>query len=120
MTAGTLTSAMTITGSKTTISGGLKMSSGSVTQSTSLQTAVTINTHSGIVTTVSATTAANACESFPFSNSKILASDVIQVSIMTYSGTPGTNGIPAVSVSAISNNAATIQVCNAGGNALSG
>ena len=37
MVAGTLTSAMTVTGSKTTISGGLKMSSGSVTQTTSLQ-----------------------------------------------------------------------------------
>ena len=55
----------------------------------------------GIITTVSASTAANGCEGFPFSNNKIAASDVIQVAIMTYSGTFGTNGIPTVAVSAI-------------------
>lgn len=49
-----------------------------------------------------------------------MASDVLQVSIMTYSGTFGTNGIPVVSVSAMGTGSATVQVCNAGANALSG
>ena len=84
------------------------------------QTSVTLNKHSGIITTTAATTAANGCEAFPFSNSKIAASDVIQVSIQKYSGTFGSNGIPAVSVSAISNGAATVVVCNAGAQSLSG
>ena len=69
---------------------------------------------------MSAGTAANGCEAFPFSNSKIVASDVIQVAIMTYSGTFGTNGIPTVSVSAIGSGSATVQLCNAGTGALSG
>ena len=81
---------------------------------------MTLNKHSGIITTTAATTAANGCEAFPFSNSKIAASDVIQVSIQKYSGTFGSNGIPAVSVSAISNGAATVVVCNAGAQSLSG
>ena len=81
---------------------------------------MTLNAHSGIITTVSATTAANGCEAFPFSNSKIVASDVIQVAIMKYTGTFGTHGIPVVSVSAIGTGSATVQVCNAGSNSLAG
>ena len=84
------------------------------------QTSVTLNKHSGIITTVSASTAANGCEGFPFSNNKIAASDVIQVAIMTYSGTFGTNGIPTVAVSAIGGGSCTVQVCNAGTGGLSG
>merc|ERR1712028_65509 len=120
MAAGSMTSSLTVTGSKMTLNGGLKMSSGSVTQSNSLQTSVTLNKHSGIITTVSASTAANGCEGFPFSNNKIAASDVIQVAIMTYSGTFGTNGIPTVAVSAIGGGSCTVQVCNAGTGGLSG
>ena len=88
--------------------------------SSSSQTSVTLNKHSGIITTVSASTAANGCEGFPFSNNKIAASDVIQVAIMTYSGTFGTNGIPTVAVSAIGGGSCTVQVCNAGTGGLSG
>ncbi len=81
---------------------------------------MTLNTHTGIITTASGTTAADACEAFGLSNSKILSTDLVQINIMAYSGTYGTNGIPTVAVSALSVGSCTVQICNAGSGNLAG
>jgi hypothetical protein len=59
---------------------------GKVTQLTSINTGVTLNTHVGVITTFVATTAAGAQDIFTFSNSNISATSVILVTA-SYSGT---------------------------------
>ena len=59
---------------------------GTVTQLTSINTGVTLNTHVGVITTFVATTAAGAQDIFTFSNSNISATSVILVTA-SYSGT---------------------------------
>jgi hypothetical protein len=120
MFGGTMTSSLKATASLLTLNGGLKMSSGTVTQSTNLQTGVTVNKYSGVITTATGTTVAGGCEGFPFSNSKIETTSIVQVSIMSYSGTYGTNGIPTVAISATGEGSATIQICNGGSGNLNG
>ena len=84
------------------------------------QTGVTVNKYSGVITTATGTTVAGGCEGFPFSNSKIETTSIVQVSIMSYSGTYGTNGIPTVAISATGEGSATIQICNGGSGNLNG
>ena len=88
--------------------------------SLTFQTGVTVNKYSGVITTATGTTVPNGCEGFPFSNSKIEATSIVQVSIMSYSGTYGTDGIPTVAISATDDGAATIQICNGGSSNLNG
>ena len=59
---------------------------GKVTQLTSINTGVTLNTHVGVITTFVATTAAGAQDIFTFTNSNISATSVILVTA-SYSGT---------------------------------
>jgi len=61
---------------------------GSVTQTTNASTQVTLNTPSGIITTVSLTTAAGASETFQFYNDKLLTTSVLLVSL-EYKGSAG-------------------------------
>lgn len=61
---------------------------GAVTQITSSSTQVTLNTHCGIVTTVSLTTAAGATNIFQFYNDKLTTSSVLLVSL-EYKGSAG-------------------------------
>lgn len=94
-----------------------------VTQLTSLTTGVTANANSGIITTVSATTAAGAVESFTFTNDKLVAGggSFVIVSLGNYSGTLGTNGTPIVTTDTPALGSVVINVYNAhAANALSG
>jgi len=59
---------------------------GTVTQITSINTGVTLNTHVGVITTFVATTAAGAQDVFTFTNSNISATSVILVTA-SYAGT---------------------------------
>jgi len=61
---------------------------GSVTQTTSASTQVTLNTPSGIITTVSLTTAAGASDTFQFYNDQLLTTSVLLVSL-EYKGIAG-------------------------------
>ena len=61
---------------------------GAVTQITSASTQVTLDTHCGVVTTVSLTTAAGASDTFQFYNDKLLLSSVLLVSL-EYKGSAG-------------------------------
>lgn len=95
--------------------------SGAVTQATSITTAVTLNAPSGIITTVSATTAAVSESQFTLNNSLIAATSVVLVSVQNYAGTYATNGIPTVKVQTVGAGSAIICVDNVhASNALSG
>jgi hypothetical protein len=64
---------------------------GTVTQLTSISTAVTLNTHSGVITTVAAATAAGTPDLFTFNNTNITVDSIILLSVeypTVGSGTP--------------------------------
>ena len=90
---------------------------GTVTQASSITTGVIVNAATGIITTVSATTAAGATEAVGFvvTNSLVKAGSKIQLSCQ-YSGAGG--GIPAALVSTIAAGSFTIILGNGGGTAL--
>lgn len=101
--------------------GGITIPSGNVSQATSITTAVTDNKVSGIITTVSSTLAANATATFTVNNSLVTASSRVYASVVSYSGTYATNGLPCVNVGSIASGSFAIQLFNAHGtNALSG
>ena len=76
---------------------------GSVTQTGSIANAVTLDTYNGVITTVTATTAANSTESTPFKvfNKNIKSTSKILLSC-EYKGS--LNGIPTAVVTAINAN----------------
>lgn len=81
---------------------------GTVTQATSISTGVTLNAQSGVITTVSLTTAADTdCGSFVVTNSKCFSNSVVQVTVFN-SG----NGAPVAQVTAISNGSFTVKLRN--------
>ncbi len=64
---------------------------GTVTQLTSINTAVTLNTHSGVITTVNAATAPGTPDLFTFNNTNITVDSIILLSVeypTVGSGTP--------------------------------
>lgn len=69
-----------------------------VTQITSISTGVTCNAYSGVITTVSQTVAAAGEAQFTVTNSKVAATDVVNVSIKTH--TSGGTFIAAVTATA--------------------
>ena len=99
MSGGSLVTAATLTGELLTIADGMVMSTGTVSQSTNINTGVTLNAESGIITTQTATTAANSCDSFAVTNSKVLSSSIVFVSIIRYTGSLIINNPPDAKVS---------------------
>lgn len=85
---------------------------GTVTQATSITTAVTLNKLSGTITTVSSTLAAGVDASFTLTNSTIAATDVVLVSIKSYAGT--SDGIPIAKVQATAAGSCVINLHNQG------
>lgn len=74
-----------------------ELSGHTVTQQTSLTTAVTLNTTYGIITTVTATTGTSASEVFTLNNSEIDVNQAYLVSIFEYDAAhDGSAGIPQV------------------------
>lgn len=70
-----------------------------VSQVTNVNTNVTCNGASGVITTQTATTASNAAETgFTISNSSVSTASVILARVIGYSGTYATNGWPDVEV----------------------
>ena len=82
---------------------------GTVTQTTSATTAVTLNTHSGIVTTTGLTNAANANTTFTLTNSKIKADS--RIFLQAQYGGAGTIVLETQTIAAGS---CTIRVHNSG------
>jgi hypothetical protein len=84
-----------------------------VTQTGSITTGVTINSSSGVITTVSTAISANSSSSFTVTNSAVASSSVVVATIGDYSGTIGTDGHPYVMVDSITSGAFNIRICNA-------
>lgn len=86
--------------------------SANVTQGTSITTAVTVNAHNGVITTVSSTLAANAKTSFTVNNDKVDSASKILVSI-EYD--EAATGIPVVGVSDITLGSFKVVLSNGAG-----
>lgn len=80
-----------------------------VTQATSITTAVTANGSSGVITTVSSTTTPNSTDSFTVNNSACTSTSVVVASLCGYTGS---NLPPIVTVSGVSNGSFTVNVTN--------
>jgi hypothetical protein len=96
---------------------------GTVTQLTNINTAVTLNTQAGTITTVTAATAGADADDFFLNNSQINADSRIFVFIGDYSGGIPANGMPQVAVTGITAGRCTIRLMNTeitGGAALDG
>lgn len=100
----------------------MNLGGGTVSQATNVNTDVTVNAASGVITTQSASTAAQAYEAgFTVTNSTVAAASVVLARIADYSGTLSTNGIPDVKVDTIASGSFHIRVGNIHAtNALSG
>lgn len=85
---------------------------GTVTQSTSLTTAVTLHEISGVITTATATTADDSYEEFKFTNARIVTGCLVLLTLQNYSGTLETNGVPVLSVQSVASGSCTIRVAN--------
>lgn len=83
-----------------------------VTQLTSITTAVTVNAHNGVITTVSSTLAANARTSFTVNNDKVVAGSRILVSV-EYD--EAATGIPVVGVADIAAGSFKVVLSNGAG-----
>jgi hypothetical protein len=100
---------------------GITLPSSTVTQATSVTTAVTINAVSGIITTFSQSAAAEVTVAFTVNNSDVAATDKVIACITNYAGTFGTNGIPVISVGTVADGSFVVRVSNThSANALSG
>jgi hypothetical protein len=79
-----------------------------VTQATSISTGVTINSQSGVITTVSLSTAADTdCGSFTVTNNKCYSNSVVLLTVVN-SGT----GAPIATVTSVSNGSFVVKLRN--------
>lgn len=90
-------------------------STGTVTQGTSITTAVTLDTLNGVITTVSSTLAANAKTFFTVKNSNVTATSVIIVSVQY---DEAATGIAIANVSDITTGSFKVVLSNGGNAAL--
>lgn len=78
-----------------------------VTQSSSITSGVTVNAEAGVITTVSSTLAADASAVFVVTNSKVLATSKVLVSVQ-YAG----NGIAYATISAVADGSFSVKLYN--------
>lgn len=102
------------------VTGTLSLTKVNVTQLTNITTGVTCSGGSGIITTVSVSIATNVSASFTVTNTKCVSTSVIHLTVLGFSGTLGTNGIPNISASTIADGSFVIHVNNSGANTLAG
>lgn len=105
-----------------TQNGAVNLGDTAVTQITSSSTGVTSNTASGVITTVSLTTAAGTLEGgFVVTCGACKLGSTVLVSLSDYSGVFHTNGIPVVYAASVGNGSFTVKIGNADAtNALAG
>lgn len=109
------------TGIVVSLKGVTNMGQVAVTQLTSITTGVTANGGSGVITTVSASTAAGATSTFTVTSNGVIAASAVNVTLGAYSGTFGTNGTPIVTCSAVGAGSFAVTIYNAhASNALAG
>jgi len=107
---------------RVTVSGNLGADVASVgANGTISANAVTTEGDFGIITTGALTTAADTwATAATVTNGRVKSTSTIVLSINSMTGTVGTNGVPAVLVSAKTDGSFTLQYGNVGTNALSG
>lgn len=107
---------------RVTVSGNLGADVASVgANGTISANAVTTEGDFGIITTGALTTAADTwATAATVTNARVKSTSTIVLSINSMTGTVGTNGVPAVLVSAKTDGSFTLQYGNVGTNALSG
>ena len=88
---------------------------GTITQLTSITTAVTVNSHNGIITTVSSTLAANAKTSFTVLNDKVTADSKVLLTVQ-YGGAAA--GIPSLILGTVQAGSFGVTIGNGGNAAL--
>jgi hypothetical protein len=88
---------------------------GSVTQLTSITTAVTLNSYNGIITTVSSTLAANAKTGFTVLNDKVTANSKVLLTVQ-YGG--AATGIPTLILGTVQAGSFGVTIGNGGNAAL--
>jgi hypothetical protein len=83
---------------------------------------VSSNTAAGSVSLSNYETAANSCESATFAllSDYISSTSVVQLSVTSYSGNWGSQGIPSLHLTGIEAGKVNIMVCNTGASALAG
>lgn len=90
------------------VNGPVSLAKGNVTQLTNLSTAVSCSNSTGVITTVSATTAAGASASFNVSNSNVTAASSVLLTINNYGGA----GLPIARVSNVIDGRFTVVITN--------
>lgn len=88
---------------------------------TTSSNALTLNKESGIITTESLSTAADASQVITITNNTVAANSRVRAGIQAYSGAFSTNGIPVLNVDDVAAGSFKLVVSNAhSANALSG
>ena len=113
ITIGNASSSVSV-GGDLSVASGQKVNHGdaTVSQTSSITTAVTINSASGVITTQTATAGSNGSNSFTVNNSTVLGSSVVVATLGDYSGTFGGNGQPIVDVDSIVGGSFSIRIRN--------
>lgn len=94
---------------------------GAVSQATNITTGVTLARRKGVITTQTATAAADASQTFTVTNTTGDANAFLVASIINYSGTFSTNGIPVLNIDNRGSGVFDIVISNAhAANALNG
>lgn len=96
----------------------INVSKSTVSQSTSITSGVTLDTQSGIITSVTSTLATFGNASFTVTNNSVSTDSLVLGNIVNYSGS---NGIPTARIQAITSGSFTVTLSNASGtSALNG
>lgn len=85
---------------------------GSVTQTGSIDTSVTINNKSGTITTVSTTIGAGSSDVFSVLNSECTSTSLVFANIVDYSAGYVPNGLPAITIDNVTNGSFRINIIN--------
>lgn len=93
-------------------SGGVNFPRGTIAQAGALTNGVTLNLSSGIISTINTSLAALGTAVFTVINNRVVAGSVITVSIVSYTGTYFTNGLPVVNIDAIAGGSFDIRIIN--------
>lgn len=104
---------ITNAGSLLVRSGAVNLADATISQATNVNTGVTVNGATVVITTQSASTAAATCETgFTVTNSAVLTGSSVVCHISDYSGARFTNGVPNVMLDTIAAGSFHLKICN--------
>jgi hypothetical protein len=110
-----------ISGNFTANNGGFVISTKSnALQTISITNSVTTSGFSGVITTFTASAATGATQTFVVNNTNVTSTSCVFLQLVSYAGTPVTDGIPLLSVSNTVNGSFSISIINFGASSLNG